>query len=289
MDQKINAGGRIGKSEYGTNLLLTEDPEKAFSISKEMNILNEKRKSIENIMLEEAIILAKQKDNNPVIVLSSNSWHEGVIGIIASRIKDQFNKPAYIINLEGQAGKGSARSVSGFDIGRAIVRCKQLNIISKGGGHKMAAGFSIDRNKIDEFELLMIELFNKSGCESAKEQDLYIDTVLAASAVNEDFFNEINKLAPFGSANREPRFIIENVSIIKSLILKDIHIKAICKTSSNTNINVICFNSVNTSLGSYLINSKNKKYDIAGRLSLNEWNGRREVQFLLDDLAISQN
>ena len=286
---KINAGGRIGKSEYGTNLLLTEDPEKAFSISKEMNILNEKRKSIENIMLEEAIILAKQKDNNPVIVLSSNSWHEGVIGIIASRIKDQFNKPAYIINLEGQAGKGSARSVSGFDIGRAIVRCKQLNIISKGGGHKMAAGFSIDRNKIDEFELLMIELFNKSGCESAKEQDLYIDTVLAASAVNEDFFNEINKLAPFGSANREPRFIIENVSIIKSLILKDIHIKAICKTSSNTNINVICFNSVNTPLGSYLINSKNKKYDIAGRLSLNEWNGRREVQFLLDDLAISQN
>ena len=90
----------------------------------------------------------------------------------------------------------------------------------------------------------MVELFNKSGCESAKEQDLYIDTVLAASAVNEDFFNEINKLAPFGSANREPRFIIENVSIIKSLILKDIHIKAICKTSSNTNINVICFNTV---------------------------------------------
>ncbi len=286
---KINAGGRIGKSHYGTDLLLTDDPEVAFKISKEINILNEKRKNIENIMLDEATHLAKLKDNNPVIVLSSNAWHEGVIGIIASRLKDQFNKPVFIINLEGQNAKGSARSVVGFDIGMAIVKSKQLNIINKGGGHKMAAGFSIDVNRINDFEVLMIELFNKSGCASSKEKNLYIDTVLSASALNEDFFLEINKLAPFGSANREPRFLIENVSVIKSIILKDIHIKAICKTSSNSNISVISFNSVNTSLGSYLINPKNKKYDIVGRLSLNEWNGKREVQFLLDDLSLSEN
>lgn len=286
---KINAGGRIGKSHYGTDLLLTDDPEVAFKISKEINILNEKRKNIENIMLDEATHLAKLKDNNPVIVLSSNAWHEGVIGIIASRLKDQFNKPVFIINLEGQKAKGSARSVPGFDIGMAIVKSKQLNIINKGGGHKMAAGFSIDVNKINDFEVLMIELFNKSGCASSKEKDLYIDTVLSASALNEDFFLEINKLAPFGSANREPRFLIQNVSVLKSIILKDIHIKAICKTSSNSNISVISFNSVNTSLGSYLINPNNKKYDIAGRLSLNEWNGKREVQFLLDDLSLSKN
>lgn len=286
---KINAGGRIGKSHYGTDLLLTDDPEVAFKISKEINILNEKRKNIENIMLDEATHLAKLKDNNPVIVLSSNAWHEGVIGIIASRLKDQFNKPVFIINLEGQNAKGSARSVTGFDIGMAIVKSKQLNIINKGGGHKMAAGFSIDVNRINDFEVLMIELFNKSGCASSKEKDLYIDTVLSASALNEDFFLEINKLAPFGSANREPRFLIENVSVIKSIILKDIHIKAICKTSSNSNISVISFNSVNTSLGSYLINPKNKKYDIVGRLSLNEWNGKKEVQFLLDDLSLSEN
>lgn len=286
---KINAGGRIGKSHYGTDLLLTEDPETAFKLSKEINMLNEKRKNIENIMLDEAKHLAKLKDNNPVIVLSSNAWHEGIIGIIASRLKDQFNKPVFIINLEGQNGKGSARSVAGFDIGMAIIKSKQLNIIKKGGGHKMAAGFSIDVNKINDFEILMIELFNKSGCASSKEKDLYIDTVLSASALNEDFFLEINKLAPFGSANREPRFLIENVSVLKSIILKDIHIKAICKTSSNSNIGIISFNSVNTSLGSYLINPKNKKYDIVGRLSLNEWNGKREVQFLLDDLSLSKN
>ena len=286
---KINAGGRIGKSDHGANLLLTDDPEVAFKISKELNQLNEKRKSIESVVLEEAIAIAKKKDNNPVLVISSNTWHEGIIGIIASRLKDHFNKPAFIVNFEADFGKGSARSLPGFDIGSAIVRAKQSNIITKGGGHKMAAGFSINKDKIDEFEKFLIDLFNKSNCQSSKEKDLYIDTVLSSSAVNENFYNEINTLAPFGSANREPRFVIENVSITKSLILKESHIKAFCKTSGNSTINLISFNSVNTAIGTYLLNSKNKKYDIAGRLSLNEWNGKREVQFLLDDLAIASN
>ena len=286
---KINAGGRIGKSDHGANLLLTEDPEIAFKISKELNQLNEKRKSIEGIILEEAIKIAKHKDNNPILVVSSNTWHEGIIGIIASRLKDHFNKPTFVINFEGDYGKGSARSLPGFDIGSAVVRAKQSEIITKGGGHKMAAGFSINKDKIDKFEKFLIELFNKSSCQSSKEKDLYIDSVLASSAVNEKFFNEIDKLAPFGSANREPRFVIENVSITKSLILKESHIKAFCKTSNNSTINLISFNSVNTAIGTYLLNSKNKKYDIAGRLSLNEWNGKREVQFLLDDLAISSD
>ena len=240
-----------------------------------------KEKAIEGIILEEAIKIAKHKDNNPILVVSSNTWHEGIIGIIASRLKDHFNKPTFVINFEGDYGKGSARSLPGFDIGSAVVRAKQSEIITKGGGHKMAAGFSINKDKIDEFEKFLIELFNKSGCQSSKEKDLYIDSVLASSAVNEKFFNEIDKLAPFGSANREPRFVIENVSITKSLILKESHIKAFCKTSNNSTINLISFNSVNTAIGTYLLNSKNKKYDIAGRLSLNEWNGKREVQFFL--------
>jgi len=240
-------------------------------------------------MLEEAIILAKKKDNNPIIVLTSNAWHEGVIGIIASRLKDRFNKPILLIYFDGEQGKGSARSVPGFDIGKAIVKCKQLNLITKGGGHKMAAGFSINKNKLEEFELSMINLFNNSGCQSSKENDLYIDTILSASAINEDFFEEIDKLAPFGSSNREPRFVIENIQIIKTILLKEIHIKAICKTDNGLSINLISFNSVNTIIGTYLLNSKNKKYNIAGRLSLNEWNGKKEVQFLLDDIALSQN
>lgn len=284
---KINAGGRIGKSDYGATLLLTDDPEIAFQISKELNLLNEKRKNIESIVLEEAILIAKKKDDNPVIVISSNTWHEGVIGIIASRLKEHFNKPVFIINFEINLGKGSARSIPGFDIGIAIVRAKQSNIVQKGGGHKMAAGFTISKNKIDEFEKFLIELFNKSNCHSSKEKNLYIDTVLSSSAVNENFFNEIDKLAPFGVANREPRFVIENVSIAKSLILKESHIKVFCRMSNNSIINLISFNSVNTVIGTYLLNSKNKKYAIAGRLSLNEWNGKREVQFLLDDLALT--
>ena len=285
---KINAGGRIGKSEHGTNLLLTNDAEKAFSISKELEEFNEKRKNIENIMLEEAINLAKVKDNNPVIVLTSNAWHEGVIGIIASRLKDKFNKPVFIVCFDGNEGKGSARSVPGFDIGTAIVHSKQLNLISRGGGHKMAAGFSINKENVDRFEKLMIELFDKSECLSSKENDLFIDSIISPSALNEDFYDEINQLAPFGSANLEPRFMLENVSIIKTIKLKNNHIKAISKVGNNT-INVVSFNSVDTVIGTYLENHKNKKFNLAGRLSLNEWNGKKEVQFLLDDLSLFNN
>ena len=183
------------------------------------------------------------KDNLPIIVIQSQKWHEGIIGIIASRIKEHFNKPAFIINIQGDEAKGSARSITGFDIGAAIIKIKQKEIISKGGGHKMAAGFSLKKNKIEDFENEMIKIFNQSGCQSSKEKDLYIDTVISASALNEDFFDQINQLAPFGSGNREPKFIIKNIKVTKSMVLKNLHVKAFCKTENNQNLNIISFNS----------------------------------------------
>ena len=286
---KINAGGRIGKSDYGVNLFLTQDPEQAFKISSELSKLNEKRKTIENLILEEAINAAKLKDNLPITVVQSQKWHEGIIGIIASRIKEHFNKPAFIINIQGDEAKGSARSIAGFDIGAAIIKIKQKGIIAKGGGHKMAAGFSMKKDKIDDFENEIIKIFNQSGCQSSKEKDLYIDTVISASALNEDFFDQINQLAPFGSGNKEPKFIIKNIQVTKSMLLKNLHVKAFCKTENNQNLNVISFNSSENIIGTYLLNPKNKMFDFAGRLSLNEWNGKKEVQFILDDLALATN
>ena len=285
---KINAGGRIGKSDLGANLLLTDDPEVAYDLSSELSLLNERRKNIEGIILDEAINEAKKKDNLPLIIIKSKSWHEGIIGIIASRIKEQFNKPTFVINIEGEFGKGSARSIPGFDIGSAIIHIKQLGIIEKGGGHKMAGGFSINITNIKKFEKEMIKLYKKSGCSSSKEKDLFIDSIISDFALNEEFFNEVRQLAPFGSGNREPRFIIKNIKILKSTKLKDVHIKAFCKTENNHSLNVISFNSVENEIGSYLLNSRNKSFNLAGRLSLNEWNGKRTVEFILDDLAIVQ-
>ena len=158
---KINAGGRIGKSELGYNLLTTNNAETAYLISSELESLNLKRKDIEKKIVEEAISITEKNNDEPIVFLSKNDWHEGLIGIVASRLKDHFNKPSFIISQKGEDCKGSARSIFGFDVGMAITKCKQLNIISKGGGHPMAGGFSLKSDKLEIFKGELIKLFLK--------------------------------------------------------------------------------------------------------------------------------
>jgi len=158
---KINAGGRIGKSELGYNLLTTNNAETAYLISSELESLNLKRKDIEKKIVEEAISIAEKYNDEPIVFLSKNDWHEGLIGIVASRLKDHFNKPSFIISQKGEDCKGSARSIFGFDAGMAITKCKQLNIITKGGGHPMAGGFSLKSDKLEIFKSELIKLFLK--------------------------------------------------------------------------------------------------------------------------------
>ena len=160
---RINAGGRVGKCSHGANLLLNNNPKESFQIATELEKFNSERKKLEKDLLNVVLNTINKNINDPVLVLYGDDWHEGVIGIIASGIKEKFNKPTIIISLNKKIGKASARSIVGFDIGAVILSALQNKILIKGGGHKMAGGFSIEENKIEKFKEFIIKRFKKMG------------------------------------------------------------------------------------------------------------------------------
>jgi len=280
---KINAGGRIGKSELGFNLLTTHNAETAYLISSELESLNLKRKDLEQKITEEAITLAEKNSNDPIVFLNKNDWHEGLIGIVASRLKDHFNKPCFIISQNGDICKGSARSIFGFDIGLAITKCKQLDLIVKGGGHPMAGGFSLKYENLSKFKDELIKLFLKS--KNNKDNNVIeIDSYLENSAINNDLIDKLNYLEPYGSGNREPIFGFENFKVKKVIETKNNHVKVILN-KGNFNIEAICFNSKNKDIGNYLMNYKNE-FNLAAKVKLNEWNGLSKIELIIDDIQL---
>ncbi len=285
---RINAGGRVGKSSHGAELLISNDPIKTYRIANELDRSNKERQNIELMLSETINKTVKDFINDPVLVLSGNNWHEGVIGIIASRIKEKYNKPTIIISINNNKGKGSARSVINFDIGTQIINAVQLGLVEKGGGHKMAGGFTIDESNIYAFREYLIKNFEKSMANKSKEINLYLDSIIAPSALNEDFYNEINFLSPFGSGNNEPKFVIENIKVINSNLIAEKHIKSILTGKDGSVFKSIAFNAKNTNLENFLNNDYKKHFNIAGKMSLNEWKGKKEVEFIIEDISTKQ-
>jgi len=285
---RINAGGRVGKCSHGANLLISKDPKEVFTIASELENFNNERKFLEKDMLnkiEKKIVL---DPNEPVTVLSGHNLHGGVIGIIASRLKDKFNKPIIIISVSNGVGKASARSVYGFDIGTFIINAVQKNILIRGGGHKMAAGFSIKEEKIQEFKEFINKCFLKIKKDLKKNDEIFYDSIISPSALNEKFYEEINSLSPFGSGNPEPRFVIENLEILKSSIVGEKHIKSVLSGDDGSTVESVTFNAVSTNLESYLLANNRKKINIFGKLSLNEWKGKKNVEFIIDDISVNK-
>ena len=284
---RINAGGRVGKSSHGAELLCSDDPHRAYQIAIDLNKSNKERQSIEFILFEQISVEVKKYHNHPVLVLSGNNWHEGVIGIVASRIKEKYNKPTILISLNENLGKGSARSVFGFDIGSQIIQATQLKILKKGGGHKMAGGFTINKENISLFRDYLIKNFEKSQIKSSEIINLYLDSVIAPSALNEEFYEKINVLGPFGSGNSEPKFVIENLKVISSKIVAEKHIKSILCGKDGTIIKSIAFNAKNGLLDTLLKKDNKKKFNVAGKMSLNEWRGKKNIEFIIEDITLN--
>ena len=275
---RINAGGRVGKSSHGAELLISDDPQKTFKIASDLDQSNRERQTIESLLSEQIASEVKKFHNHPVIVMAGNNWHEGIIGIVASRIKDKFNKPTILISLKNNIGKGSARSVIGFDIGTEIIKSVQSNILEKGGGHKMAGGFTIKEKNISIFRDLLIKDYERSQINFSKDLNLYLDSIIAPSAINEEFYKEINNLAPFGSGNSEPKFMIEDVRVVSSKIISEKHIKSILVGKDGSNFASFAWNSIGTPLESFLIKENKKKINIAGKLKLNTWREQKKVE-----------
>ena len=190
--------------------------------------------------------------------------------------------------MDQEIGKASARSVIGFDIGSAIIAATQENILLKGGGHKMAGGFLIKTENIKRFKEYIIQRFKKINENLKTEKNFYFDSIIAPTAMNIDFYNKINFLAPFGSGNPEPRFIIENVKTLNNKIIKDKHIKSILVGLEGSTIKTIAFNSVENEIGAYLLKKDKKLFNIGGKLSLNEWRGQSNVEFIIDDISVNK-
>ena len=284
---RINAGGRIGKSSDGAELLLSENPETAFRLAKDLNQYNLERQMLEKQLIEIVDTEAKKIKDDPILVLAGESWHEGVIGIIASRIKDKYNKPSIIISLKDNIGKASGRSVAGFDIGTLIIGAVQSGLLLKGGGHKMACGFSIEKDKINHFKEFTFKKYSQTK-NSLNGGSILIDSEISSSAVNLDFFEKVDSLGPFGSGFPEPKFSIENLRIVKSMLIGDKHIKAILAGEDGSTFSAISFNSVDKDLGQFLLNKKGILFNVVGKLVVNEWNNNKKVEFIIDDISVNK-
>ena len=285
---RINAGGRVGKCSHGANLLLDTDPKNAFKLASELDQFNKERQMLEKDLLQKLLNETKDYSKDPVLVLSGSNWHEGIIGIVAARLKDKFNKPVIIISIDGEIGKASARSIVGFDIGSVIIAATQNKILLKGGGHKMAGGFSINIKNIEKFKEFVFRRFRNINEDLTSEKPLYLNSTISPAAINLDFYNKVNNLAPFGSGNPEPKFIIENLKTVNSKIVGEKHIKSVLIGMDGSSIKTIAFNAVENDLGAYLLKNNNKIFNIAGKLSLNEWKGQSNVEFIIDDISVNK-
>jgi len=285
---RINAGGRVGKCSHGANLLLNTDPKNAFRLATELDKFNQERQMLERDLLEKILNETKNYSKDPVLVLSGNNWHEGIIGIVAARLKDKFNKPVIIISIDGEIGKASARSIVGFDIGSMIIAATQHKILLKGGGHKMAGGFSINIKNIEKFKDFVFRKFRSINEDLISEKPLFLDTVISPSSMNLDFYNKVNILAPFGSGNPEPRFVIEDLKTAKGKIVGEKHIKSLLIGKDGSAVKAIAFNATEKDLGAYLLKKNNKPFNIAGKISLNEWRGQSNVEFIIDDISVNK-
>ncbi|MDA7758229.1 single-stranded-DNA-specific exonuclease RecJ [Candidatus Pelagibacter sp.] len=279
----INSGGRLNKSNYGVELLSTDNLEIIKDRSSKLIALNNKRKILEQIILDEIDFKKIKKENKNVIIYYKDNLNEGLIGIIASRLKDYFNKPSIVITKSNNKFKASARSTTIYNIGNLIKLLIDNKIIDNGGGHNMAAGFTMKKDNIKLLDDFIQKDFIKKI--SYKNNLNKYDLEISLSAIKSKFVQDINKLGPFGNFNFLPIFLIKNLRVIKLNIVKDKHISAILKPDTGATIRAICFNCLNTKLGHYLLSYK-KKINIIAQIHENIWNNKKTIQLNIKDLIL---
>ena len=283
---RINAGGRVGESYLGAQLLATESAEEAFEIAQKLDAYNTERREIENQVLQEALEKAEQQKGGSVVYIAGEGWHPGVIGIVASRLKERYGLPSCVLTIEDGKATGSGRSITGVDLGACVIAARQAGIITDGGGHKMAAGFSLDHDRLDDFNAFLSERISKQIEEEGIVPTINIDGAVSVEGATMELVEVLQKLAPFGTGNAEPRFAFSNVRIAKSDVVGVNHVRCfLTGLDSKKQLAAIAFNCVDTELGRALLRHKGLPLHIVGRLRENIWQGRSSVQLLIDDVA----
>ena len=280
----INSAGRLGDANKVVKLLTTQNYNVKNQIIEQIIKINDKRKKVEENFFKEIDINKVKNSNDEIIIISKELINEGIIGIIASRLKEYFNKPSIVLTRSGNFYKASARSTQNFNIGKYIKSAIDKKIITSGGGHNLAAGFVIKKNKIREFEFFINDLYKKHIIKSKKN---YISKI-SASAINFDFFQDINKLGPFGTENTNPVFLLEDVNIIKPKIIKERFVNFFIKSSSGKLIPAISFNFLESPLNKILLSDKNKMSLIV-QIKENNWNNKKYIQLTVLDTITDLN
>jgi single-stranded-DNA-specific exonuclease len=285
---RVNAGGRVGKADCGARLLSTDDQAEAVRLAALLDGHNAERKAIEAATLEAALAQVEtsgQADTARIIVVAGEGWHPGVIGIVASRLMDRYHRPACVIGINDGVGKGSGRSIPGIDLGSAVIAAKTAGLLSAGGGHPMAAGFTIAANRVKIFAAFL-EARAADGSARA-DPILAIDGGLSCGGATVGLAETIERLGPFGSGNQEPRFALTDVRVVKADLVGTSHVRCILSDSSGARLKAIAFRAAESPLGQALLQSRGMPVSLAGKVKIDRWNGEARVQFQIDDAAKS--
>ena len=282
---RVNAGGRIGQADLGARLLATADEMEAARLAAQLDQLNTDRREITEAVRVEALAQAEARGlEAPLVWAAAEGWHPGVVGIVAARLKEAANRPSVVIGFEGDEGKGSARSIHGVDLGAAIQRLAAEGMITKGGGHRMAAGLSLTRAQLEPAMTRLADLLARQGAGAQGPQELRIDGLLATSAATVALIEQIETAGPFGQAAPSPRFAFANAQV-NARRIGDSHLKLTIADGSGPALDAIAFGAFDGPLGPALEDPGHRRFHIAGKLELNHWNGRTKVQLRLDDAA----
>jgi single-stranded-DNA-specific exonuclease len=286
---RINAGGRVGKSDLGVRLLTCTDAEEARAIAAELDRLNEERRAIEMLVCEQAEAQANEQAGSPVITVMSGGWHQGVIGIVAGRIKERFGRPAIIISeTEDGTGKGSGRSISGVDLGAAVLAAKESGLLIAGGGHAMAAGLTLPVGGLEPFRAFINDRLAADVERSRGDRALLLDALLAPGGIAGALCDAFDAAGPYGAGWPSPHVAVGPVRLLKTGIVGDGHVRGLGCGDDGKSFKWIAFRSASTPLGQELLSSPaDQRWWLAGTIKRDEWNGGNAAEMHLEDAALA--
>ncbi|MCX8280335.1 single-stranded-DNA-specific exonuclease RecJ [Phyllobacterium sp. 0TCS1.6C] len=287
---RINAGGRIGDAGLGARLLTLDDPNEAMRIAEELDRLNQERQAMETIMLEqaeaEAMLEMSAASGPAVLVTASDDWHPGIVGLIAARLKEKARRPAFAISFNAHGvGSGSGRSINGFDLGRLVRAAVERGLLVKGGGHAMAAGITVERDKLGALRAFFEENAAEMVGQLRSNQSLAVDGALSASGATVALFEMMERAGPFGSGHPQPVLVLPHHRLQDARSIGTNHVKATLVGADGKKLSAIAFRAGGAALGDFLFNQLGQSLHVAGNLSLNHWNGSTTAQFRILDAA----
>jgi single-stranded-DNA-specific exonuclease len=287
---RVNAGGRVGRCDLGSRLLTTNSRDEALVIARELDALNQERRFIEQAIQQEAFARVEADPMlraSPVIVVHGEGWHPGVIGIVASRLKDKYAKPCIVIAVNDGVGKGSGRSVTGVDLGTAIVAAREQGLLLNGGGHAMAAGLTIDPAMIADLRAFLAQRLAAACASSSEGRELVIDGALSAGGATEAFCNLVARCGPYGAGNAEPVFALPFLAVTWTSIVGEQHVRCTLQSQDGARLGAIAFKAVDTELGALLLKHAGRRLHVAATLKVDQWQGKSRVQATIRDAALA--